>query len=363
MFFNCTAKAWKKAIGQVWRLRQEGTWKRIGGSDVYWTATFFEVLIETIDDMLPENAKQALELSEQGLLLTERIRVEDCPEGSEVGKSSLKVWAYAVHGSCCHAAAGREQEAASAFRQALALAPMAAPWAEGEAALRYAAWLFDQGDSSGLEYLNRALPCFEGFSVAQADALISRGRLHQHLRNDFASAAADFQAAIGLLDPKADRRQSRGWLSAVHHLGLLYSEIPAEISVIDAALKDIRGRAKGLSKNEAYRRMLCLWVQALLLAPMGVSRKAARGLQKARTWFFGPGHVYRGALCSVDLILLYLIDGDEIAADEALQELLARPGAGSAQLVEYLDHRLRSRHLQLLNEERRAGLREALLRR
>lgn len=360
MYYTYTAEAWSKALGQIRRLRHRGNWSRIGSSDVYWTSAFFAALVETVGQLLLAEPTKALELSEEGLLLAERIRPADCPGGTEAGKRSIKACAQAVYGSCCRAA-GFEQDATLAFERALALAPEVAPWAAGEVFRRYSAFLIDRGDMAALDYLKKALVQFDGIKDAQASTLVCRGVFHQYLANEFSLAAADFQSAIEMVDPKAGPRQGRIWLTAVHNLGLLYSEIPADLSAIQSALKTNRLHAKKLSKHEPFRRMLCLWVEALLLVPLGATRKAARALRKAQRWFFAHNHYHRGALCSIDLILLHLKDGEEHTAWAVLEEMSAQPRKVSTPLAQYLDHRLKSRHLLVADGGCLTAIREALI--
>lgn len=360
MFFPYTAEEASKALGQIRRLRHRGNWTRIGSSDSYWTSPFLAVLVETVESFLLEKPGQAYELSRQGILLAQRIRAEDCPGQSAAGKRSLQAWAHAVHCSSCRALE-RLTEADSAIHNALALTrkPVFA-WANGEVWRRFAALLLSRGSASGFPFVNQAIDAYAGFPGAQADALVLRGLFHQCLNNDPSAAARDQSQALELLGASRSPREERTWMCAIHNLAAIYANGSRDLATLEDTLKQVRRTIGGLSRHEPYRRMLCLWVEAWLMAPLGATRKAERLLTKVCEWLFRHQHYRQGALCSVDRALILIRDGEVAAAKEILLHLPEQIQGGEAPLFVYLEHRLASGLLESASEASLAELREAL---
>lgn len=360
MFFPIDAEEWSQALGRIRRLRHSRNWSRIGSSELYWNAPFLAVLIDTIDGLLIEDPRLALELSRQAILLAERIRPEDCPGSSELGKRSLGAWAHAVHGSSCRALE-RYPDAEASFQTALALTGRKVlHWAAAEVWRRYAALLLFQQSPAGLDFVNKAVDYYAGFPVGQADALILRGLFRQYLANDLTGAALDTGRALELLDAKRSPREARSWAIAVDNLGIIYASGTTDLEAIEATLKRLRHAAAKLSRHEPFRRMTCMWVQALLLAPLGVGRKAARLLVKASDWLLHNGHYKAAAICSADLARILFRSGDENAAIAVLDDLPDATGEAEPRFQAYLAEQLANWRAKKLGEESLAALREAL---
>jgi len=340
VFFPIDAAEWKKALGQVRRLRSRGNLERISSSDSYWTSAFFAALVESVDYLLLEDPQQALELSRQGILLAGRIRAEDCPGGDEVGKRSLAAWAQAVHGSACRVLE-RYTDAEAAFQQAswLATSKPVLPWAAGEVWRRYAALCFSQGSLSCFDHLERALPTFVGYPAAQADTFLLLGTCHQYLHNDLSAAARETGKALEILEPQRSQRERRIWMNTIHNLSVISAKSDGDLTTVSATLKQLRRAAARLASHDVFRRMLFVTVEALLLARLGSGRQAERLLSKTCRWFFKHRYFHRGALASLDLALLYLRDGDKTAAlavvDQIAEDLAPAPPETKAYLSKW----------------------------
>lgn len=360
MFFPIDAEEWSQALGRIRRLRHSGNWSRIGSSDLYWTSAFLAVLVDTIDGLLIEDPRLAFELSRQAILLTERIRTEDCPGSSEIGRRSLSAWAHAVHGSSCRALE-RYPEAEASFQTALALTGRKLlQWATAEVWRRYAALLLFKRSLAGLDFVTKAVDYYAGFPAGQADALILRGLFLQYLADDLSGAAVDTGKALELLDARRSSREARSWAIAVDNLGIIYASGTTDLLTIEATLKRLRVAAARLTRHEPFRRMVCMWVQALLLAPLGVGRKAARLLVKASTWMLHNGHYQAAAVCSTDLARILFRSGDDRAAIAVLEDLPDAIGMAEPRFQAFLAEQLEIWRAKAKGEESLAALREAL---
>jgi len=360
VFFPISAEETSKALGQIRRLRHSGNWKRIGASDAYWNAPFLAALVDAVDNSLLEKPLLAFELSTECIRLAERMRQESCPSGSEVGKRSLIAWAYAVHGSSCRTLE-RYPEAEAAFQKALWLNTKGVlTWASGEIWRRYAALHLCRGSLAGFDFVDKSVPAYAGFPAAQADALVLRGLFHHCLNNDLSAAARDLGKALELVEAKRSAREARTWNAAVHNLAAIYANGTSDLTTLESTLKRVHGVTAGLSRHEPYRRMLCLSVEALLLAPLGATRKSERLLNRARKWLFAHEHFRQGVLCSVDLALIRLREGDTDAARGVISELPNEARNAEAPLVFYLEHRLATGLLPDVKSENLVSLREVL---
>ena len=363
MFFPIDAEKWAYALGQIRRLRHRGCWDRIGSSDSYWNLVFFAALVESVDSMLLEEPRLALELSAQGILLAERIRTEDCPGGTEVGKRSLRAWAHAIRGSACRAAELYD-EAEDAFAQATWLATSRAvlPWAAAEVDRRYAALLVYRGSlGQGLALVNRALEAYAEYPVGRAKALLIRAVYYQQLLRDPAQAALDLGLALELIEPKNSPSEARLWVAAVHNLNYVYAMGCSDLTALRVTLRQVHGLAKKLSKNEGYRRALCAWTEALLIAPLGSTRWAKRLLIKARAWLFKHRYYHPGTLCAIDLATLHLRDSEEEDARAVLEDLGLKLAAAKPATATYLEYWLELRLPQNLLKENLAAFRAAIV--
>lgn len=357
MFFPIKPEEWSQALGRIRRLRNSRNWERIGTSDTYWTAPFLAALVETVDSLLLEDPEQALKLSQQGILVAERIRPIDCP-GGELGKRSLIAWAHATHGSACRAM-NRLPDAGASFQTALGfVAKRVMIWAAAETWRRYAALLLFHQKLEGLAYLDRALEAYSGIPAGQADTLVLRALFHFHLRHDHAAAVSDASAALKLVEAKRSPREARTWKSAIHNLGVVYSRGAGDLATIETTLKRVREAGKKLSRHEPLRRMFCLWIQGLLLAPLGATRKAAKLIAKAGNWMDRNGHPMDGWLCLIDLAILHFNTG-EISTAQSIVEGFS-PTRLSEDLRDILELRLSEFRSQELNEKSLAELREAV---
>lgn len=361
MFFPIDAEEWSKALGQIRRLRHRGNWRRIGSSDAYWNAPFFAALVDTVDSLLLEHPDQALELSSQAVILAERIRTEDCPGRSEMGRRSLQAWAHAAQGSS-YRRLERYSDSERAFQWALGcIARKVLPWAAAEVWRRYAALLLSQGSPAAFDYVDKALKGYAGFPAGKADAFVLRGGLQMYLQSDLSAAALDTSKALELLEPKRSTREARTWTAAIHNLGVYYSRDRGQVDALEGTLKRVRRCAANLSRHEPYRRVLCLWLEALLLAPLGLSRRSQKLLDRARKWLSRHGHHHQSALCAVDLALIHFQDGDEPAGRAVLAELPGLLAATGSPLVAFPEHRLAAAGGGLeIGEESLVSLRETL---
>lgn len=343
MFFPIGAEEWSKALGQIRRLRHRRNWRRIGSSDAYWTATFLAALVETVDSLLLDEPLQAYQLSEQGIVVAERMRPEDCPGSSEIGKCSLQAWIQAVHGSSCRACE-RYSEAEGVFEQAtwITTTKVVLPWAAAEVDRRYAVLHLYRGSLAGLELVNRALGGYGDHAVGRANSFLVRAIFHQKVLNDSAQAALDLGQVLEIVDPKSSACEARLWIAAIHNLNYIYALRSTDLASLRSSLRLVRGVGKRLSKNEAYRRKLCIWTEALLLAPLGATRSAKRLLIKAKAWLFLNKYYHAGALCAVDLAILQLRDDEKQAAASTVDDLLqilAVAGPATAVYLEFWLHR------------------------
>lgn len=345
MFFPVDPEEWKKALGQIRRLRHRGGWLRIGASDAYWTSAFFAALVETVDSLLLEDPQQAYELSRHGIVLAERMRAEDCPEGNEMGKRSLEVWARAVYGSACRASE-RYEEAEDAFERATWLATQKPvfPWTAAEVDRRHAVLHLDRGSRVGFELVNRSLKGYRDHPVGQANALAARAVYHQQIFGDSTQAALDLGQILELIDPKRSPSEARIWVSAIHNLNYVYFVSGSDFETLRLTLSRVRAVSRSRSKNEGHRLALCRWTEGLLVAALGSTRRAMRLLQKAMTWLLRNRHYHFGILCAVDLALLQQRDNESQEAATTLVELwrvLAAAGPATARYLQFwLDHRL-----------------------
>ena len=361
MFFPIDADEWSKALGQIRRLRHRGNWERIGSSDAYWTKAFFAALVETVDSLLLEKPDLAFKLSTQGILLAERIRADDCPGGTELGKRSLKAWAHAVHGSSCRAGEMFEK-AEETFQLALWLSGSKAvlPWAAAEADRRYSALLLTRGSLKGLDFVNRALEGYGKHAVGRAKALSLRAIYFQQLLNDSTNAALDIGQALELIEPKNSPEEARIWFAAIHNLNFVSSAGCGDLSTLRTTLRRVHDLEQRLSKNEGYRRALCSWTEGLLLAPLGSTRASKRLLSRCCGWFFRHQHYLMGTLCGIDLALLQLRDGENqlaLATVKEVGENLAAAGPAAAAYLEFwVNHRL----AEELSEESLTAFRTAM---
>lgn len=361
MFFPIAADEWSKALGQIRRLRHSGSLKRIGSSDLYWSTTFLAALVDCVDSFLLEKPKVAFELSTEGILVAERIRAESCPGGNAMGKRSLQAWAHAVHGSSCRAL-GRFREAESEFMTALQLVKLRVQrWAAAEAWRRYAALLLERDSLAGIDFVDKAYDAYTGFPGAQADALVLRGLFSQYLEHQIGAAATYTGAAIELLETRRSEREARTWGIAIHNLMVIYSRKPSDLPALQITLQRVKAAQARLSRHEPRRRMLCLWVQALLLAPLGSTRQAERLLVKAAGWFLRNRFLQQGLPCLTDLAMLHFRCGEQAAALATLAEIAAVAADSAPGQRNYVDKHLAEFSQKGLNEESFATLRDALL--
>lgn len=361
MFFPIAADEWSKALGQIRRLRHSGSLKRIGTSDLYWSTTFLAALVDCVDSFLIEKPKVAFELSTEGILVAERIRAESCPGGNAMGKRSLQAWARAVHGSSCRALR-LFREAEAEFMNALQLVKLRVhSWAAAEVWRRYAALLLERGSLAGIDFVDKAYEAYAGFPCGQADALVLRGLFSQFLEHDVDAAVTKTGAALALLETRRSEREARTWSAALHNLGLIYSRVATDLSSLHATLKRVKEASARLSRHEPRRRMLCLWVQALMLAPLGSTRMAVRLLTKVYTWFQRNRQLREALVCLLDLSWLHFRTGDQAASQAALAELHGIASNSEAELRVYVEEHLAGFRQSGLGEESFGQLREALL--
>lgn len=361
MFFPIAADEWSKALGQIRRLRHSGSLKRIGSSDLYWSTTFLAALVDCVDSFLLEKPKVAFELSTEGILVAERIRAESCPGGNAVGKRSLQAWAHAVHGSSCKALQ-LFREAEAEFMKALQLVKLRVqPWAAAEVWRRYAALLLERGSLAGIAFVDKAYDAYTGFPGAQADALVLRGLFAQYLEHQNGAAATHIGAAIDLLETRRSERQARTWWIAINNLSVIYSRNPSDLQALQITLQRIKAAHARLSRHEPRRRMQCLWMEALLLAPLGSTRQAERLLIRAYHWFRQNRHPHQALVCLTDLAILHFRYGELTIALATLAELPAVAADTPAYQRRYVDKHLAEFSQKGLTEESFANLRDALL--
>jgi len=332
VFFPIDQDKWAQALGQIRRLRSSNRLERISSSDRHWNAVFLAALVETVDSLLLEEPRQALELSAQGVLLAERIRPDECPGGTEVGKRSFRAWAHAVRGSACRASELYE-EAEDAFAQAtwLATSKVVLPWAAAEVDRRHFWLLAFRGQAEGLELINRSLKNFGDHAIGRAKALMARGVHFQHFVRDASQASLDLSAALTLLDPKRSAEEARVWAIGIHNLNYLSSVGCNDLQALQTTLRRVHALRDSFSHNQGYRRSLCLWTEALLMAPLGSTRGARRLLLKVRGWL--ERHAYQRAwiLCTVDLIILLLREEEGQEAADLLADLDRQLSDGTAE--------------------------------
>ncbi len=193
-----------------------------------------------------------------------------------------------------------------------------------------------------------------------ADSLILRGMFHFYLRHDHAAAVADTSTALQLLDPKRSSREARSWQSAIQSISNYYTRGTSDLETISLVLKRVREAGRRLSRHEPFRRMLCLWAQGLLLAPLGASRMAVRNITKARDWMYRNRRHLAFCVCTVDLAIVQFRTGDLATAQAILESMATTQRVDDADLQEFLDSRLDEIMSLKLAEKSLAQLREAL---
>lgn len=313
------------------RARRNGRWSALIRREACWTPEVFAALVDEHDRLQLEGCHEvAAEIGRQLPLLAEWIRPQLCP-GHDLGKRSLEAWALAILGSSLRAA-GRPQEAGSAFAQAFAkTAKGVHRWAQAELERRYAFHLLQLGDRRAFELVDRALAGFGAEHPDQAaECLNLRGACHT-LFGAPSGAVQDYGAAAALSDP--GRSERSGWTlqASLHNLALqLVRGGPCSLESLSQARRMLLRSRAFLGKGLDSRKLASLWVEGLLVYRIGWNRHGERLLERARQGFLklGSGDEYR--LATIDLAVMLADDGEAERASELLRSL--PPAAGGVPL-------------------------------
>lgn len=227
-------------------------------------------------------------------------------------RNDLQVWALALLGGA-HRACGNLFEAASTYPLAFEVADRErlSPPILGDLFRRYSILLTDQGRFPESEQMVRKaidvldpLPAGEGEFCLGA-AILQRGSLRLH-QEHFAEAIDDFGLALGMLDPKRNRRS---YYAAAHNLAAALALAP-DLDYVNQAtrwLRHARSLQKGQRSSLARFKLYC--IEAEVLEKVGSTRRAEKNLQIARKGFERIGAVHELALVSLQIILLLHGDG------------------------------------------------------
>ena len=318
----------RRARRQLRRLKLPEQAPKVLNHHCYRTPELCELFCQACDRWLLQDPDAGLAMAMVAAQL-----VQTLPESTR--KRQLRVQALSILGSA-QRAVGELEEAETAFQRAFDSHRLEAVDSAGEADLlrRHAALLVDQDELEGaalaaqrsVELLTPAAPGGEADHRLGA-ALVQRGIVALR-RERLDTAIDDFGLALGSLDPKRDERV---YDDAIRHLALSLRSTPdlgqinRALGYLSTARAALQGRRGSLARNRL------LWAESALQIRLGATRRAEKGLLRARAGFVRLGSVSNLVLVSLELAILYRGQGqlEELRhlARETLDEC-RRLGAG-----------------------------------
>ena len=322
MFFSVDRETLRWIQKTLSRARCSGNWPALFAREACWTPQIFEALVDEHDRLVLEGQTTlAEEIGRELPRLAERIRVSLCP-ARELGKTSLMVWALAVHASSLRAA-GRLEDAETQFGAAQEKAKKGIfGWTLAEFERRYAMFLLQHKDRRAFAHLERAIQLFAEFPDQLAECLNLRGACQSILGQDSSAAIRDFGQAAALSDPTRSDRSVWALQAALHNMASqLVLGGPCTLEALAQAKKLLLSSRAYLSPGLDARKLRNLWVEGLLVYRIGLNRHGERLLERARQGFLKLGRNDEFAVASLDLIVLLVDDGEDTKARELLDEV------------------------------------------
>jgi hypothetical protein len=348
MFFSVDRETLRWNQKTLSRARRSGGWAALFAREACWTPQTFAALVDEHDRLLLEGRNElAAEIGSELPRLADRIRTSLCP-GHQLGKTSLAVWALAVHGSGLRAK-GAAAEAGRVFAAAFDKADAFAKenkgvfgWTRAELERRFAHHLLHENDRRALDSVSSALAGFAEHPVQQAECYNLRGVCRAFLDDDGSGAVHDFGMALSLADPGRGERSLWSLQAALHNLALqLVKGGPCSLESLSQARRMLLASRSWLGKGMDARKLRSLWVEGLLVYRIGWNRHGERLLERARQGFHKLGRQEEHAVATLDLAVMLIEDGEAqraagllAALGEAPRLQLMRPNLDRGQIHE-----------------------------
>lgn len=343
MFFSVDRETLRWIQKTLSRARRSGNWSALFAREACWTPQIFEALVDEHDRLVLEGQHVlAEEIGSELPRLADRVRAGLCPS-RELGKTSLTVWALAVHASSLRAA-GRLEYAEAQFAVAQEKAKKGIfGWTLAELERRYAMHLLQHKDRRAFDHLDRAIELFADFPDQLAESLNLRGACRALLGLDSSAAIRDFGQAAALSDPTRSDRSVRALQAALHNMAFqLVLGGPCTHDALAQAKKLLLSSRAYLGPGLDARKLRSLWVEGLLVYRIGLNRHGERLLERARQGFLKLGRNDEFAVVTLDLIVLLVDDGEDRKArwlfDEVSDVLRQRATESPAALTSIEPH-------------------------
>ena len=292
----------------------------------YWSLPFLRLFLDSCDEACFHDPEAGYLLAQHAAELARRIPVREV--GGYASTAERRDWrmkALAVWGSCCRAY-GELTQAEAAYRLAhelTATAPGERPPSDdalGELAARQAVlWMSRGAMEKALESLDEAVSLFErgGNARRKADALTIRGLARYFVRDP--DSLFDLVAALELV--QADTPGGRRTLAAVlHNMALVISRGGVTTKAQEWAYKLLVQTKKEIRRPRSVQKIKITWLEGLLLVRLGITRLAEKRLRRAYEALAERRQGLETAAVALDLVCLYLDDGDEAAACRVAEE-------------------------------------------
>lgn len=362
MFFSVDRETLRWIQKTLSRARCSGNWPVLFAREACWTPQVFEALVDEHDRLLLEGrAALAEEIAGELPRLAGRVRASVCP-GQELGRTSLAVWALAVHASSLRAA-GRLESSEALFAKAHEKAKKGIfGWTRAELERRHAMLLLQRKDRRAFERLELAVQLFAEYPDQLAETLNARGACRAILGQDSSAAIQDFGLAAALSDPTRSDRSVWALQAALHNMAFqLVLGGPCTLEALGQTKKLLLSSRAYLSPGLDARKLRSLWVEGLLVYRIGLNRHGERLLERARQGFLKLGRSDEFAVASLDLVVLLTDDGEEKKARAVFAEtveILRQRTAESPNASASLQPNFEPGEIQLLRQSLVAHLQE-----
>lgn len=292
----------------------------------YWTVAFLSLFLETCDETCFHDPEAGYLLAQHAPELARRIATDgDGGYACDGERRGFEIRALAVWGSCCRAYGEltRSETAYCLAYELIADAPEQETVSDevlGEVRARHGVLLMCRGESrDALPLLDGAVELFErgGSDRRLADTLAIRG-LARYLTRD-PDSLMDLTAALDLIDAKTP--QGRRTLAAVlHNMALAISRGGVTTQAQEWAYKLLVETKKQIQRPRSAQKTKIIWLEGLLLVRLGMTRLAERRLLKAYRALTERRQGLEVAAICLDLVCLYLDEGDDEAARAVAEE-------------------------------------------